>query len=101
MRPARRDIVAVNLADVYASQGTHDAKLMIDPRVSQEIESVDVTVRNSDGTPLEYTYKRWGTKLNISFVIDERTPDGVATIQVSLKGRRREGTERFCFWIVK
>ena len=92
----------MNLNEVYSAKGEYTAKLMIDPQVSQELESVDVTIRNADGSPLGYSFKRWGTKLNLSFVIDDLTPDGVAVIDINLMGKRQKALHRrFCFWIVK
>ena len=91
----------VSLKEVYAQPGEYTAKIMIDPEVSPEIEDVTVTIRNADGSPLEHTYKRWGTKLNLCFLIDAKTPDGVATVDVQMVGKSHKISKRFCFWIVK
>ena len=50
----------------------------------------DVDVHNSDGRPMNFVAKRWGTKLNISFTIDELTPDGVSIIDVVMRGRKND-----------
>jgi hypothetical protein len=97
-RPA---IVPVSLREVYAQPGEYTAKLMIDPEVSPGIEDVTLTVRNADGTPLRHSYRRWGTKLNLCFLIDSSTPDGVATVEVQMLGKSLKINKRFCFWIVK
>lgn len=97
-RPA---LVPVSLHEVYAQPGEYTAKIMIDPDVSPEIDEVHVTIRNSDGSDLRHSYRRWGTKLNLSFLIDSETPDGVATVEVHMSGRGRKINKRFCFWIVK
>lgn len=93
---------AINLREIYAQPGEYSVKMIIDPRESQEIESLTVSVRNSDGRAMEHTHRRWGTKLTVQFSIDETTPDGVSVIDVSLSGRAgRQDLERFSFWVVK
>lgn len=94
-------LVPVSLQEVYVATGEYTAKIMIDPEVSPEIEDVKVTVCNADGSPFDYSYRRWGTKLNLRFVIDEKTPDGVGTIDVQMVGKNRKVSKRFCFWVFK
>lgn len=92
----------MTLREVYAHKGEYTAKLIIDPKESQDIDSVRVDMRNSDGHAMDFTAKRWGTKLTVSFVIDDQTPDGVAVIDVTLSGRDwPETRERFDLWIIK
>lgn len=101
MRRERQTIVPISLREAYVQPGDYSAKLMIDPEVSPEIETVTLTVRNADGTPLKHDYRRWGTKLNLSFTIDSSTPDGVVTIDIHMAGRGRKLDKRFSFWVVK
>lgn len=101
-RTSKRIVSPVSLREVYHLQGEFSAKMIIDPAVSPTIEKVDVEIRNSDGKMMEFTARRWGTKLTVSFKIDQSTPDGVAVIDVLL--RRKDGPpvkERLDFWIVK
>ncbi len=82
--------------------GDYSVKMIIDPRESPAIETVDVEVRNSDGKPMDFSFRRWGTKLTVNFTIDEETPDGVSIIDVKLVGRDGSQTrERFDFWTIK
>ncbi len=100
----RKLISPVSLREVYAERGKYEAKMIIDPDDSPGIDDVDVDVRNSDGLPMKFTAKRWGTKLTINFTIDEETPDGVSIIDVYMRGKIRGGQpvrERFDFWVVK
>lgn len=99
----RRGLVSPSsLLEVYAYRGEQSARLMIDPNESPTIDRVDVRMTNSDGRPMDFSFKRWGTKLNLVFTIDERTPDGIAIIDVFLHGRSiGEVRERFDFWVVK
>ena len=102
-RRAYRGLVSpVNLQEVYAQLGEQSTKFIIDPARSSEVEALDVRMTNSDGLPMRFSYKRWGTKLNLSFHIDESTPDGVSIIDVIMRGRSMgEVRERFDLWIIK
>lgn len=101
-RAAKRIVSPVSLREVYQLQGDFSAKMIIDPAVSSSIEKVDVEVRNSDGQMMEFEARRWGTKLTVSFKIDETTPDGVSIIDIILT--KKDGSlvkERLDFWTVK
>ena len=92
----------ISLREVYAERGEQSAKFIIDPSLSLEIGSIDVRMLNADGHPMRFSFKRWGTKLNLSFHIDEDTPDGVSIIDVTMRGHSfRETRERFPIWIIK
>ena len=102
-RRHRRGIVSpTNLLEVYAHPGPQNVKFIIDPGDSSSVERVEVRMTNSDGLPMDLQVKRWGTKLNVSFLVDAETPDGVAVIDVFLRGRSiGEVRERFDCWIIK
>lgn len=100
-RRSKGIISPVSLREVYAEKGDYSVKMIIDPSLSNFIESVDVDVRNADGRRMEFIAKRWGTKLTLSFKIDESTPDGVSVIDVTMKKRGQVIFERFDFWVVK
>ena len=99
----RRLVSPVSLREVYAHPGEHTVKMLIDPAQSPTIESVFVELRNSDGRPMPFTFKRWGTKLTVGFTTDSRTPDGVCVIDLTLRRARSEQVirERLSFWTVK
>lgn len=103
MKKRRSIITPVSLEEVYAYTGEYQAKLIIDPDVSQVIESVAVDIRNSDGETMRFTAKRWGTKISLSFVIDEKTPDGVSVVDILMRHSKTAETirERFDFWVIK
>ena len=102
-RRFHRGIVSpVNLRDVYAQMGEYTAKFIIEPRDSSKIDHLEVAMFNSDGVPMNYSFKRWGTKLNIAFSIDSQTPDGISIIDVAMRGRDiGEVRERFDLWVIK
>jgi hypothetical protein len=102
VKPRRQVVSPISLRDVYAHPGSYSAKMVIDPRESPTIEAVDVDMRNSDGRQMEYTVRRWGTKLTVQFTIDESTPDGISVIDITLCGKNGSKVrERLTFWCVK
>ncbi len=100
---ASRSIVsAIVLREVYAETGQQDAKFIISPAVSTDIDEVGIDVSDSDGMPMEYSFRRWGTKLNLVFQIDGRTPDGMSIIDISMNVRSVGLVrEKFSFWVIK
>ncbi len=101
-RPQKKVVSPVSLREVYQHQGDFSAKMIIDPSFSPVIDKVDVDVRNSDGKTMEFTARRWGTKLTVDFKIDESTPDGVSVIDITFQWRDRSPTrERLDFWVIK
>lgn len=101
-RTPKKIVSPVSLREVYHLQGEFSAKMIIDPAVSPSIEGVDVEIRNSDGKQMEFTARRWGTKLTVSFEIDQTTPDGVSVIDINMKMKDgRLVRERLDFWVVK
>lgn len=101
-RSPKKIVSPVSLREVYAQTGDYSAKMIIDPAMSANIDKVDVDVRNADGRSMEFTARRWGTKLTISFKIDGSTPDGVSVIDMVFRWRDRSPTkERLDFWVVK
>ena len=102
MKHRRQVVSPISLRNEYIYPGDYSVKMIIDPRESPEIETVTVNVHNSDGKPMSYGYRRWGTKLTVNFTVDDRTPDGVSFIDITLF--RKDGTssrERFDFWTIK
>lgn len=99
----RRLVSPVSLREVYAHPGEHTVKVLIDPAQSPAIDQVSVELRNSDGRPMPFTFKRWGTKLTIGFKTDSETPDGVCVIDLTFRRYKSDwvGRERLSFWTVK
>ena len=95
-------ISPVNLREVYAEMGDQSIKFIINPSRSPSIDSIDARMTNSDGRPMSFSFKRWGTKLNVFFKIDCDTPDGVSIIDFTMNDRNSgEIRERFDLWIIK
>lgn len=91
----------VSLCDVYAQLGEYSAKFLIDTKISLANDKISVAARNSDGAEMAIEFKRWGTKLIVEFVIDEKTPDGIAVIDIMLSDGKKAIREKFDFWVIK
>ena len=103
-RKSKRGVItSMTLCNVYAHTGDYSAKLIIDQAASLGIESVDVDIRNADGKTMQFKSSRWGTKISISFKIDESTPDGVSVVDLTFHhSKYNDATrERFDFWVIK
>lgn len=97
---SRRVISPVSLRDHYVELGNYTAKFLIDSAVSADVKHVDVVMRNSDGKPMDIEFRRWGTKLTLSFAINDSVPDGIVIIDILMRGSK-EIKERFDFWVIK
>ena len=91
-------ITPVLLSEMYVQPGIYPTNFLLDPRRSQETEIVEVMMTDSDGHRMVTEFKRWGTKLHVTFEVSASTPDGVALLDFVLSGGSRE---RFKAWIVK
>lgn len=94
--------VVYNLRETYHEQGNFQFKIVLSPKFFRNGHDSNVFVVNADGKELQMTVEKWGRKINCSFAIDQRVPDGVSTIHMHLKdsrGKLHEARERF--WVVK
>lgn len=104
MKVARRPkglLVPVILEEIYREVGEYSGKFSIDPKDSAGLEITGFTMKNSDGTDVKMSYRRWGTKLTFSFTIEPSTPDGVALVTIDMLNRGKPVSEYFRLWIVK
>lgn len=90
------------LKEVYQLPGNFLAKIIIDTESSLLLEKIDLDVRSSDGKKMKHSFKRWGTKVNIDFTIDDTTPDGMSIIDILIKLRGDDNLykSRFHFWVI-
>lgn len=94
-------LTPINLREVYAQKGEYSVKMLIDTATSAKVDSVEIRLVNADGSPKPVEFRRWGTKLTLSFEIDDDFPDGVSYIDVRLRGREFELGNRYRFWVFK
>lgn len=103
MKTARRSkglITPISLEDLYVHRGRYSAKMSIDPKQSTGMQEVQVVMKNADGATMACDYRRWGTKLTLSFELNESTPEGVVVIDVLYRLKNESQSERFSFWVV-
>lgn len=102
VRPrTKRSLVPVDLKDIYAEQGEYSVKFLVDSEISQKLTSCDVLMFDCDGHKMPIEFRRWGTKVNVSFKIDQSVPDGAAIIEITMGGNDMKIDARFRVWAVK
>ncbi len=82
----------------YTELGEYRFKIVLNPRFYKNGHGVAVELKNSGGLPMSGDFQIWGRKVNMRFVVDASTPDGVAVARV-VQGDREIG--RLTFWIIK
>lgn len=100
MRP-RRTIVPVDLKDIYSDRGEYSVKFLVDSSMSQGLGSCVVEMYDCVGNRMRSEFKRWGTKVNVFFSVDDSVPDGAAIIELTMSGSAGIVEERFRAWVVK
>ena len=94
--------VVHNLRETYHELGQFEFKVIVNPRIAKTAQALDISVCDSDGRPIAFEARRWGTKLRCKITIDETVSDGVAQAIVSIKRENGSVTrEMFQFWVVK
>lgn len=95
--------VVYNIQRIYVGTGEHDVKVVLSADSFKNSHLSDLDLIDSDGRPMTFELARWGRKMNVRFVIDGSTADGVATIRLHLR-ESEESDQRTWpvhFWIVK
>ena len=94
--------VVYGLRETYPELGKYSFRVVLNPKVYSDCHESKMTMVDSDGTPMYFDVRKWGRKINCSFVIDEETADGVSSISLELK--TDDGTwnrSRLSLWIIK
>lgn len=86
------------LDETYPELGSYSFKIVLNPRFFKAGHELDVVVVDSDRKPMKYDVKKWGRKLNVTFVIDQQVADGVAFASI-VKGGQEVG--RLNWWVIK
>lgn len=97
---ARRPIVPTDMKEIYVGRGQYSIKFLIETAISQVTSTAEVFMFDCLGNKFPCLSKRWGTKVNLSFTVDDLTPDGAAIVEIELKGQKPL-KERFRVWIIK
>jgi hypothetical protein len=85
------------LAELYPELGTYSFKIVLNPRYFKSGQDFEVVMVDSDRKPMMLEVKNWGRKLNVTFIINENTPDGVSVATITRNGA---DIGRLHFWTV-
>ncbi len=96
----RKPIIPVDMKEIYVGKGNYSIKFIIETDISQVSSLVDVKMFDCLGKEFPCSSKRWGTKVNLSFAVNDLTPDGAAIVEIELFGQKPL-KERFRVWIIK
>jgi len=97
MAPAPRYQV-YGLHETYPELGRFAFKIVLNPRFFKSGQDFEISFVDSDRRPMAFDLKRWGRKLNVDFIINPGTADGVAVITI-LRGTIEVG--RLKMWVIK
>lgn len=95
---SRPGILVRNVRETYHELGVFEFKVVLDPKRYPDPSEVWVKMVDSDGSPMDFSIRRWGTKLNVTFTVDDRVADGVASLRLGLGEKQ---TEMVTYWIIK
>lgn len=94
--------VVYGLRETYAELGEYEFRVVLDPRTYSDCHESNLSIVDSDGNRMVHTLRRWGRKMNCSFVVDEETADGVSSINLELKSNDGSiNKSRLSMWIIK
>jgi len=99
---AKKKFVFYNLRETYHELGEYEFKIVLDPKSFRNASLSEVSIKDSDGRGMKFSFEKWGRKINCKFLIDREVPDGVSTITMKLKddaGHEYNGISRF--WVIK
>ena len=94
--------IVYNIRETYHELGEYEFKVVLNPDVFKNSHTSELSLVDSDGKQIMNTVKKWGRKMNCSFVIDGDVADGVASVKMLL--RDEAGSESRCgfiFWVLK
>jgi hypothetical protein len=93
--------IVFNLRETYHELGKYDIKIVLNQDFFKSSHLSDISIWDSDRKLMNFDVKRWGRKINCSFVIDENVADGISTISMHLVGESNTFDELLQFWVIK
>lgn len=100
-RPVEK-FVAYNLRETYHELGEYEFKVVLHPKVFKNSHNSELSIVDSDGKPMKFTVKKWGRKINCTFLVDEAVADGVSVARLMMKDEKGETHQgRLSFWVIK
>ena len=103
MKKTRDPYVIYNLRETYAETGKFEFKVVLNPDVFKNGLESGVKLVDADRKDMPVEVKRWGRKINCTFVVSENVPDGVVTVWLNLKdeGSEKAHVGKASFWVIK
>lgn len=102
IRKAAEKFQVYNLRETYAELGEYEFKVVLNERYFKNSHLSELVVMDSDGKPIAFDLKKWGRKMNCTFLVEENTADGVAVARLSLRDERGDIVPgHLTFWIIK
>jgi hypothetical protein len=94
--------VVFNLRETYHELGEFEFKIVLNPRNFKNSHLSDLVVTDSSGQSMKYSIKKWGRKINCSFVIDQNSAEGRSHVKLSLRDSKEQLVEgHLMFWVIK
>ncbi len=96
-RRSRDEVVFVGLHETYHQKGEYSFKIVFSQDKFHNCHDVSVEFIDPSGSAMSVDVKRWGRKMVCSFCIDDRVPDGVVAVRLTI------GTKKVTrsFWVIK
>jgi hypothetical protein len=86
------------LLETYHELGEYDFKIVLNPRFYKTGHDFRVEMFDSSNNPMKFKFEVWGRKVNVKFIIDKTTSDGVSWVNL-IRGDHK--LSRMTFWIIK
>lgn len=95
--------VTYNLRETYHEFGRYEFKIVLSPKHFKNGHMSEVSIVDCAGRPVETELKKWGRKINCTFLFDDSVEEGVCNVSLLLKDDERStsvsGSLRF--WTIK
>lgn len=103
MKKTKAPYIIYNLRETYAEMGRFEFKVVLNPDVFKNGLESKVKFIDADQKEMKVDVKRWGRKINCTFIIDQNVPDGVVTVWLDLKdeGNPTPIPGKASFWVIK
>jgi hypothetical protein len=96
------NLVVFDLRETYHEFGEYSFKIVLNPEMFRDSHDSVVSMVDASGRQMDFETKRWGRKINCSFVIDESVADGVSAVYLDLVNNKGEIVKEFLsYWVIK
>jgi len=96
------NIVVFDLRETYHELCEYSFKIVLNPKLFKNCHDVDVKILDANNDLMEVDVRRWGRKVNCTFVLNETIPDGVCVVRLrAAADSGKNVVEKFSFWVIK